>query len=192
MKPIRYWLVTLSSAFIVLCVTLTSSCTTQSQAQSIESWITPGRELDDRLLNQAIFRKLNQEFRQRDYRAQLDLVVFNGRVFLLGSVFQETHKKLIEDMVSDFRHVKSVHNELHVGALRDRRVASSDARIRTQVRLALLGDPRTRAEDFQIHIHKGAVYLIGLVPRAVGDAAADLIKYIPNVEQVVIMLEYLD
>ena len=154
--------------------------------------MTPGRLLDDRLLHQEIYRNLNQEFRQRRWRAQLDLIVYNGRVFLLGSVTDESHKKLIGDLASDFRHVKSVHNELHVGQLRDRRSQGQDGRIRTQVRLALLGDPRTRAEDIMIYVHKGFVYVIGMVPRSVGDAAADLIKYIPNVGQVVIMLEYLD
>lgn len=177
---------------ILMCslVGIATSCA--SQGPTIESRMTPGRLLDDRLLSQSLYKRLNQEFRQRNYRAQLELIVYNGRVFLLGSVTQESHKNLIGEIAEDFRHVKSVHNELHVGTLRDRANTTRDARIRTNARISLVNDPRTRAEEIKLYVHKGSVYLIGMVPRGVGDAAADLIKYIPNVNQVVVMLEYLD
>ena len=163
-----------------------------AETASIESRLTPGRLLDDRLLTEGIQKAVADEFRRTQSNVQVLPVVLDGRVFLFGSVASEQDKALVTEIINDFRHVRSVHNELQVGALRNRVTATNDQRIGAQARVALLNDPRTRAEDIKLYTHKGTVYLVGIVPRTVGSTAADLIKHVPGVNSVILLLDYLD
>lgn len=163
-----------------------------SSVPTIESRLTPGRILDDELLTEAVHASIRDEFRRREIPYQINTVVLDGRVFLIGSVHTRAHKELASDIVGDFRHVKSTQNELHVGDLRTVGEANRDRRIATSARLALVNDPRTRGQEFNLYAHKGTVYLIGITPRSVGIAAADILKYLRGVETVMLLLDYLD
>ena len=163
-----------------------------TSAPTIESRLTPGRILDDELLTEAVQTAIRDEFRRQDLSYQINSVVLDGRVFLIGSVRTNDHKDLASDIVDDFRHVKSAQNELHVGELRTVGEANRDRRIATSARLALLNDPRTRAQEIKLYAHKGTVYLIGITPRSVGIAAADIVKYVRGVQTVMLLLDYLD
>lgn len=178
------------SLCISLCV-LFSGCSTN--VTTIESRLTPGRILDDELLTKAVQSAIRDEFRHRETPIQINTVVLDGRVFLIGSAQTQAQKDLASEIVGDFRHVRSIHNELHVGELRTAMNATADRRIATTSRLALLNDPRTRAqEDLQLYTHKGIVYLIGVTPRSVAAAAADIVKYVRGVQSVVLLIDYLD
>ena len=180
---------TLIAGYSALCVLLTA-CNTN--APTIESRLTPGQILDDELLTEAVRMAIRDEFRNRDDPHQINTVVLDGRVFLIGSVQEQAHKELVSDIVSDFRHVRSVQNELHVGELRKVGEANRDRTIATSARLALLNDPRTRAQEIKLYTHKGTLYLIGITPRSVGAAAADIVKYVRGVKTVVLLIDYLD
>lgn len=179
----------LGPACAVLCVLLIAC---SSNPPSIESRLTPGRILDDELLTQAIQLAIRNEFRRNYLPYQINAVVFDGHVFLIGSVQTQNHKDLASDLVGDFRHVRSVQNELHVGELRNHGEARRDRRIATSARFALLNDPATRAQEFKLYVHKGTVYLIGITPRTVGSAAADIVKYVRGVQTVMLLIDYLD
>lgn len=172
-----------------LCVLLTAC---NVNAPTIESRLTPGQILDDELLTEAIRAAIRYEFRSKDLPYQITSIVLDGRVFLIGSVQAQVDKELASDVVRDFRHVRSIQNELHVGELRTVGEANRDRRIVTSARVALLNDPRTRAQEFTLYAHKGMVYLIGITPRAVGAAAADIVKYVRGVNTVVLLIDYLD
>ena len=164
-----------------------------SNVTTIESRLTPGRILDDELLTKAIQSAIRDEFRHQETPIQINTVVLDGRVFLIGSAQTQAQKDLASEIVGDFRHVRSIHNELHVGELRTAMNATADRRIATMARLALLNDPRTRAqEDLHLYTHKGIVYLIGVTPRSIAAAATDIIKYVRGVQSVVLLIDYLD
>ena len=183
----------LSATRVPICTALLiflTACATS--APTIESRLTPGRILDDELLTVAVRSAIREEFRRQELSYQINTVVLDGRVFLIGSVQTEDHKELASDIASDFRHVKSTQNELHVGELRTAGEANRDRTIATSARFALLNDPRTRAQEFQLYAHKGTVYLIGITPRSVGIAAADVVKYVRGVQTVMLLIDYLD
>lgn len=163
-----------------------------SSKPTIESRLTPGRILDDQLLTEAIQLAIRKEFRRQRLPYQINTVVLDGRVFLIGSVQTQDHKALVSDMVGDFRHVKSIHNELHVGKFRTAAEGNRDRTTATTARLALVNDPRTRAQELRLYVHKGTIYLIGITPRSVGSAAADLVKYVRGVQTVMLLIDYLD
>lgn len=162
------------------------------QVRSIDSRLSPGQEVDDRLLASSIEKAIRSEFRKRRAPYQILPVTLDGRVFLIGSVTQPFHQDVVGEIISDFRHVKSVHNELKIGPLRTRAQANTDRRIGAAARLALVNDPLTRAEDIRLYTHKGTVYIVGIVTRATSQAAADLIKIIRGVNGVVLLVDYLD
>ena len=180
---------TFATLFAALGVLLTACAT---NTPTIESRLTPGRILDDELLTNAIRLAIREEFRRNETPYQINTVVLDGRVFLIGSVQTQAHKELVSDLVEDFRHVRRIENELHVGELRTARVRNGDRRIGAAARIALLSDPRTRAQEFNVFVHKGVVYFIGITPRAVGTAAADIVKYVRGVQSVVLLIDYLD
>ena len=163
-----------------------------SSAPTIESRLTPGRILDDELLTEAVRLAIRNEFRRQGVPYQINAVVLDGRVYLIGSVETQAHKDLVSDIVGDFRHVKSIQNELHLGELRTTGEANRDRTIATSARFALLNDPRTRAQELKLYAHKGTIYLIGITPRSVGSAAADIVKYVRGVQTVMLLIDYLD
>lgn len=173
----------------VLCTTLIAC---SSNPTTIESRLTPGRILDDELLTNAIQLAIREEFKHNDLPYQINTVVLDGRVFLIGSVETQDHKELVSDIVGDFRHVQGIQNELHIGELRTLGEANRDRRIATSARFALMNDPVTRAQEFNLFVHKGTVYLIGITPRSVGTAAADVVKYVRGVQTVMLLIDYLD
>ncbi|MCY4128701.1 MAG: BON domain-containing protein [Gammaproteobacteria bacterium] len=177
------------STCATLCALLVACATT---APTIESRLTPGRILDDELLTEAVRSAIRDEFRRNDLPYQINTVVLDGRVFLIGSVETQGHKDLVSDIVGDFRHVRNIQNELHIGDLRTAGEASQDRRIATTARFQLINDPRTRAQEFELYVHKGTVYLIGITPRSVGYAAADIVKYVRGVQTVMLLIDYLD
>ena len=183
---LRFALVTICA---VLCALL-MACNTS--APTIESRLTPGQILDDELLTEAIRFAIRDEFRSKQLPYQVNTIVLDGRVFLIGSVQEQAHKELVSDIAGDFRHVRSIQNELYVGELRTVGEANRDRTIGTSARLALLNDPQTRAQEIYLYAHKGSVYLIGITPRAVGAAAADVVKYVRGVKTVVLLIDYLD
>ena len=177
------------STCAVLCALLIACGT---NPPNIQSRLTPGRILDDELLTDAIRLAIREEFTRNKLPYQISTVVLDGRVFLIGSVETQAHKDLASDIVGDFRHVQSIQNELHVGELRTAGEATLDRRIATSARFELVSDPRTRAQEFNLYVHKGTIYLIGITPRSVGSAAADVVKYVRGVRTVMLLIDYLD
>ena len=177
------------SVCVAVC-TLIIGCA--SQSTTIDSRLTPGRLLDDELLMKGIRTAIREEFRRNEYPYQIDTIVLDGHVYLLGTVSSQTHKDLATELASDFRHVKSVYNELHVGELRNAGRGTADGRIAAAARFVLANDPRTRGQDIQLHVHQGTAYLIGITRRSVGAAATDIVKYVRGVTSVTVLLDYLD
>ncbi len=163
-----------------------------AQVPTIESALTPGRIYDDSLLKRAVQIQVRNEFRRHRYPAQVNINVLDGRIFIIGTVGSDEHKTLITEIAQDFKHARSVHNELHVGDPLTSGEAIRDRRIVAQARFALMNDPRTRGKDVRVFAHKGSIYLVGLVARDVGLAAADVTKYVAGIQKVVILLDYLD
>ncbi|MYD42366.1 MAG: BON domain-containing protein [Gammaproteobacteria bacterium] len=178
-------------AFTVIIFTaLVTACA--SNSPTIESRLSPGRLLDDRLLVTAITKEIREVLPQRRDNVQITPIVLDGRVYLIGSVREKAIRDQLTEVIGDFRHVRSVHNELHVGQLRTDQRARADRRLRTQARFALVNDPRTRNIEINLYVHKGSIFVIGMVDRGTGSAVADVLKFVRGVEGVVLLLDYLD
>ena len=182
---------------VSLCILFTlllTACgaTGGSGTATIESRLTPGRILDDSLLKTAINRAILAETQRRRSRVTIKTVVLDGRVFIFGSVPDQGLKETISSIAADFRHTRSVHNELFIGDVQSSGGNRSDRGIMNRAVRSLSVDPRTRDADLDINVFNGHVYLMGIVTRSAGEAATDLVKYIEGVSTVIVLLDYLD
>lgn len=178
----------------ILFAALLTACgaTSGGSSASIESRLTPGRILDDSLLKSAINRAIQAETQRRRSRVNIRTVVLDGRVFIFGFVPDQGLKETISSIAADFRHTRSVHNELFIGDMLEAGRARSDRSVANKAARSLAVDPRTSNADLKTYVFNGSVYLMGIVTRASGEAATDLVKYIEGVNTVVVLLDYLD
>jgi osmotically-inducible protein OsmY len=116
---------------------------------------------------------------------------FDRHVLLTGEVPSEDVGAKIAQVVSGTPNIQGVSNELVVGETRGIASQTSDSLITSDVKLRFarssLGVGRVK-----VVTESGTVFLMGLVYRKEGRAAADLASTTKGVERVILLFEYLD
>ena len=167
-----------------------SSCSTQPI--DIDARISPGRLLDDRLLEKAIRQEITSTLSNSESTGAVRAIVFNGVAHLVGTVNQETQKQSILAVVEDFRHIDGIYDEINIQKDFSPLINITDRRIEGQANVRLSRNDSTKNEQLRVVVHKGELYLIGIATRRVGEVAIESVKHIRGVQQVIVLLEYLD
>jgi osmotically-inducible protein OsmY len=115
---------------------------------------------------------------------------FNRTVLLTGQVLDETAKRRAADIVGKVDNVRTVHNELVVSGRASVGVYTADAALTTRVRSALIEAKDLQSNAFKVVTESEVVHLMGIVTRAEGDRAAQLVSRVPGVKRVVTVFEY--
>ena len=177
------WVLPVIVAFLVSC---------SSQPVDINARLSPGRLLDDRLLESAVRSEIASVLKRSEELGSVRAVVFNGSAFLVGTVINDSQKKRIIEVVNDFRHIQGVHSEIKTHADYQPLINVTDKRIETQANVRLSRNPTTRDQYLRVVAHAGEIFLIGIATRKVGEVAVEQLKFIRGINQVVVLLEYLD
>ncbi|NWG87201.1 MAG: BON domain-containing protein [Hydrogenophilaceae bacterium] len=133
----------------------------------------------------------------RLFNAKLDGVhanytSFNRRVLITGEASTEAGRAKVEETAKGVVNVREIINEIAIASPSSLVGRSNDGYITAKVKTRLFEDKRFNANHIKVVTERGIVYLMGLVKRAEGDAAAEVAAGTGGVLKVVKVFEYID
>ncbi len=117
---------------------------------------------------------------------------YNLSVLLTGEVPSEQMKKDIEQTIRGIASVKSVQNELLIAGNTSLASRSSDTLVTTNTKARFINNGKFSINHVKVVTEAGTVFLMGLVTREEGDAAAELARTTSGVSRVVKVFEYIE
>jgi osmotically-inducible protein OsmY len=124
--------------------------------------------------------------------SHVNVTSFNLGVLLTGEVLDEKMKTDVGDAIRKISNVKNVTNELTIGGKSSLTARSNDALITTNVKARFLGAKGFSSNHVKVISEASVVYLMGLVTKEEGDAAAEVARTTSGVSRVVKVFEYID
>ena len=124
--------------------------------------------------------------------AHINSTSFNMSLLLTGEVPSEQMKKDVEQAMRGIANVKNVINELAVAGNTSLVARSSDGLTTTNTKARFLNNGKFSTNHIKVVTEAGTVFLMGIVTREEGDAAAELARTTSGVSRVVKVFEYID
>lgn len=153
---------------------------------------TMGAKIEDSNIKRKA--KINLYRSNRDYRdnGKVKVISVNGNVLLAGEVPSSGMKQEAGDIVSDVRHVLSVHNELAVQEPTSIFSRFTDTWITGKAKTRLLFSPSTPGRRTKIVTRRGVVYVMGLLTHAETEAVVQRLQKVYGAQRIVKIIEYID
>jgi osmotically-inducible protein OsmY len=117
---------------------------------------------------------------------------FNRRLLITGEAPTDAVKGQVADLVHDLPDVREIANELVVAPPAGQAARNDDGYLTARIKTRLVDDKRFSPNHLKVVTENGVAYLIGLVKREEGKAAAEVAARTPGVRRVVKEFEYLD
>ncbi len=188
MKRLLTVLMLLASAGLLQgCFTL-AAAGIGATAMSIHDRRTEGVQLEDENIEWKARFLLNDKFKE----AHVNVTSFNLGLLLTGEAPTEDMKKAIGESLRGIPSVKNVTNELVISGISSLTSRSSDAIITTNVKFRSLNDKVVSPNHVKVVTENGTVFLMGIVTREEGDAAAEVARTTSGVQRVVKVFEYIE
>ena len=182
-------------ASIIITTTVLSGCSTvvsSSREAPIQENLgnrTIGNVIEDETIEFKVLVNLSKGSAPLA-QSHIGVTSFNGQVLLTGQVPNEGIRQEAEQVVSQTREVKRIHNELEIAGPTSTIVRSNDLYLTSRVKLKLLSDKSVEGLRIKVVTENGIVYLMGLVSQAESDRAVALIRQVPGVQRIVKVFEY--
>jgi len=148
-----------------------------------------GAQLDDEVIEDKSSIAIHERFKG-DFH--VNVTSFNGIVLVTGEVPAETSKTEIGQMLRTTPKVRAVQNELVVGPVTDLQSRSNDTLITSKVKARFVEAAKFQINYVRVVTEHGVVYLMGIVRREEGDAAAEIARTTNGVQRVVKVFEYIN
>jgi len=125
-------------------------------------------------------------------KVHVNVTSFNRIVLLTGEAPTEEIRGEIQKIAQGMESVREVRNEIVVGKPTTLATWSDDSYLTTKVMANMLGKKDLNSYYVKVITEDGVVYLMGLVTRKEGDAAAEVASTTTGVRKVVKVFEYMD
>jgi osmotically-inducible protein OsmY len=148
--------------------------------------------VDDQNIELSAYDVINRD-KELSLQHNVEVVVYNGVLLLLGQVSNEGLKARAEGHVRDFAGVKRVVNEIEVGPQKTVGQGMRDKWITSRVKSALLDIvdmPDFDPTRVNVTTENGAVFLMGLVSQSEADRVVEIARNVPDVMRVVKVFDY--
>ena len=146
-----------------------------------------GAQLDDETIELKVATQANSEFGNRIH---LNVTSYNGFVLLSGEVPDQGALASVGNIARKTEKVRGVHNELVVALLSDFSSRSNDTYITSKVKTRMLEANKFPPNVVKVVTERGVVYLMGIVSKEEGDAAAEIAATTAGVVRVVKFFQY--
>lgn len=148
---------------------------------------TTGTQVDDELIEDKTALAIRERFKG-DFH--VNVTSYGGIVLLTGEVPADTAKADIAELARTTPKVRAVQNELVVGAVTDLGSRSNDTLVTSKVKTRFVEANKFQINHVKVVTERGVVYLMGVVRRDEGDAAAEIASTTSGVQRVVKVFEY--
>jgi osmotically-inducible protein OsmY len=122
----------------------------------------------------------------------VNITSFNLQMLLTGETPSEQIKKEIGESMAKIPSVRTVTNELTVAGNSSLTARSGDTLTTASVKTRFIGNKSFATNHVKVITEAGTVFLMGLVTREEGDAAAEVARTTSGVGKVVKIFEYID
>ncbi|HEX3633613.1 MAG TPA: BON domain-containing protein [Casimicrobiaceae bacterium] len=150
---------------------------------------TTGAQLDDELIEDKAIAQIADRLKNDIH---VNVTSYNGIALLTGEVPTEGTKNEVAQIVRSMPKVRIVQNELVIGPTSSLSARTNDTFITSKVktRFVELHD-KFQINHVKVVTERSVVYLMGIVRRDEGDAAAQAARTTSGVERVVKVFEYI-
>ncbi|TXL18115.1 hypothetical protein BMR04_02950 [Methylococcaceae bacterium HT3] len=128
-------------------------------------------------------------------KSHFNITSYNGKVLITGEAETEDIREIIIANVRIISGVKLVHNEMALGPVSTLGARSEDSMLTIKVKdtLSQIKDkPGFDATRVKVVTENKVVYLMGLVHKEEGEAAAKAVQNVAKVKKIVTVFEYID
>jgi osmotically-inducible protein OsmY len=146
-----------------------------------------GAQLDDETIELKVTTRTNSEFGNRIH---LNVTSYNGYVLLSGEAPDQGVIASVGNIAKTTEKVRGVHNEMVVGLLADFSARSNDTYITSKVKSRMIEANKFPPNVVKVVTERGVVYLMGIVSKEEGDAAAETAATTAGVVRVVKFFQY--
>lgn len=122
----------------------------------------------------------------------VNVTSFDRRVLLTGETADTAARAKVEQIAREVPNVREVQNEIVLAGVSTIMARSNDAYISTKVKARFLDDRRFSINHVKVVTEAGTVFLMGLVKREEGNAAAEIAAKTSGVAKVVKVFEYIE
>lgn len=150
---------------------------------------TAGIFVEDEGIEQKSDRLVSEKFGKK---VHVNVTSFNRIVLLTGEVPSKEARSELERLVMAMDNVRSVTNELAVGASSSYKSRSNDALITARVKGSFMDAGKFHANHVKVLTEDSVVYLLGLVAPQEADDAVEIARSTNGVRKVVKVFEYLN
>lgn len=123
--------------------------------------------------------------------AHVNVTSYNRNVLLTGEVPVAESKTKAENLVKEITNTRSVTNEINVGPKSSLGSRSSDSYITSKIKTKFVTENKFPANYVKVVTENSVVYLLGIVTKEEGNAAADIASNTDGVAKVVKVFEYM-
>lgn len=185
-------LIALFSAAIVLvlqgCVPVVVGAAVGGTVMVATDRRTTGTQVDDEFIEDKASYTIRERFKG-DFH--VNVTSYNGIVLLTGEVPAEAARADVAQVVLTTPKVRAVQNELAIGPVTDLNSRSNDTLITSKVKTRFVEANKFQINHVKVVTERATVYLMGIVRRDEGDAAAQIASTTAGVQRVVKVFEYL-
>ena len=153
-----------------------------------------GKVLDDQTMEFQVMDHVYSAV-EIDESDHIKIEVYQGVVLLVGEVQNESNLQLAGTRAGEVENVSRVVNELEVADTASIGERLDNTWLTTKINTALVKENPVHGFDatrVKVVSSQNKVYLMGLVSRAEGDAAAEVARNVSGVEKVVKVFSYTD
>jgi osmotically-inducible protein OsmY len=150
---------------------------------------TTGAQLDDEFIEDKAIAQIADRLKSDIH---VNATSYNGIALLTGEVPTEASKNEVAQVVRSMPKVRIVQNELVVGPTSSLSARTNDTFITSKVKTRFVEAHRKfQINHVKVVTERSVVYLMGIVRRDEGDAAAEIARTTSGVERVVKVFEYI-
>jgi osmotically-inducible protein OsmY len=146
-----------------------------------------GAQVDDQSIELKIVTAAGSKY---GYEIHVNATSYNAIVLLTGEVPNKTVEDDIVNVARTTDRVRKVDNYLVIGPVADTGARSNDTYITSKVKARFVESNKFSATHVKVVTERAVVYLMGLVTREEGDAAAQIAATTAGVARVVKLFEY--
>jgi osmotically-inducible protein OsmY len=146
-----------------------------------------GAQLDDESIELKVSVKANEDFGNRIH---LNVTSYNGIVLLTGEAPDESVRTAVGNIAKNTEKVRGVNNEMVIGLLSDFSSRSNDTYITSKVKSRMIEANKFPPNVVKVVTERGVVYLMGIVSKEEGAAAAEIAATTAGVTRVVTFFQY--
>jgi osmotically-inducible protein OsmY len=150
---------------------------------------TTGAQLDDEFIEDKAIAQISDRLKSDIH---VNVTSYNGIALLTGEVPTEASKTEVAQIIKSMPKVRIVQNELVVGPTTSLSARTNDTYITSKVKSRFVeAHSKFQINHVKVVTERSVVYLMGIVRRDEGDAAAEIARTTSGVERVVKVFEYI-